>query len=55
MTRNAMMLLGLLTLAACGAAGAPSAPEPMAAKPGLTVTGEAQVGVVVNPAMVEGQ
>jgi hypothetical protein len=43
-------LLALLTLAACGADGAPSAAEP-----GLTVSGEAQMGVVVNPAMVEGQ
>lgn len=42
-------LLALLTLAACGADGAPSA------APGLTVSGEAQMGVVVNPSMVEGQ
>jgi uncharacterized lipoprotein YmbA len=45
-----MMILALLTLAACGADGAPSAAEP-----GLTVSGEAQLGVVVNPDLVEGQ
>jgi uncharacterized protein YggE len=49
MTRVVMML-AVLTLAACGADGAPSAAEP-----GLTVSGEAQVGVVVNPDLVEGQ
>jgi ABC-type glycerol-3-phosphate transport system substrate-binding protein len=48
MTR-VMMMLAALTLAACGADGAPSA------EPGLTVSGEAQVGVVVNPDLVEGQ
>jgi uncharacterized protein YggE len=44
-----VMMLAVLTLAACGANGAPSA------EPGMTVSGEAQVGVVVNPDMVEGQ
>ena len=50
MTRITLFLLALLTLAACGADGAPSA-----ATPGLTVSGDAQMGVVVNPSMVEGQ
>lgn len=37
-------ILALLTLAACGAAGAPQPPA-SAAAPGVTITGEAQVGV----------
>jgi hypothetical protein len=49
MTRIVAMM-ALLTLAACGADTAPTVGEP-----GVTVSGEAQVGVVVNPAMVEGQ
>jgi hypothetical protein len=48
MTR-VMAVLTVLALVGCGADGAPSA------EPGLTVSGEAQLGVVVNPAMVEGQ
>jgi hypothetical protein len=43
--------LALLTLAACGADGAPSAAES-----GVSLSGEVATGVVVvNPAMVEGQ
>jgi hypothetical protein len=49
MTRIVAML-ALLTLVACGADTAPSVGEP-----GLTVSGDAEVGVVVNPSMVEGQ
>ena len=47
MTR-VLTLLAMLTLAACGADGAPSANEP-----GLTMSGEVEMGVVVNPGMVE--
>jgi hypothetical protein len=45
------LFLALLTLTACGADGTPTAPV----QPGVTVTGEAQMGVVVNPNYVEGQ
>ena len=37
-------LLACLTLAACGADGEPQAPT----KPGISVSGEAQIGVVLN-------
>jgi predicted small lipoprotein YifL len=37
-----LALIALLTLAACGADGAPEPPT----KSGITVTGEAQIGVV---------
>ena len=43
MTRSILTLLTLATLAACGADGAPKPPAP---KPGVTVSGQAQVGVV---------
>ncbi len=43
MTRRIVTLLTLATLAACGADGAPKPPAPQS---GLTVTGQAQVGVV---------
>jgi hypothetical protein len=39
-----LLLLAYLALAACGADGAPEAPS----KSGVTVSGEASVGVVVN-------
>lgn len=39
-----MILVACLALAACGADGEPQAPT----KPGLTVSGEAQIGVVVK-------
>jgi hypothetical protein len=39
-----LLLLACLTLAACGADGAPEPPT----KTGVTVTGEAQVGVVLK-------
>ncbi len=42
-----LALLILPLLAACGADGAPEAPA-KAAKPGITVTGEASFGVVAN-------
>lgn len=48
--RVMILLCAGLLLAACGADGAPSA----GASPGVTVTGEVAMGVVVvNPAMVE--
>lgn len=43
MTRTILTLLTLATLAACGADGAPKPPAP---KPGITISGQAQVGVV---------
>lgn len=39
-----LFLLACLTLAACGADGAPEKP----ANPGITVQGEANIGVVVK-------
>jgi hypothetical protein len=39
-----LLLLAYLALAACGADGAPEAPS----KSGVTISGEASVGVVVN-------
>jgi hypothetical protein len=41
-----ILLLSLLALAACGADGAPLAPSQSASQPGLTVSGQVQVGVV---------
>lgn len=49
-------LLALLTLAACGADGAPSAAAPASAPAtGVSISGDARMGVVVNPSMVESQ
>ncbi len=39
-----LILLACLALAACGADGAPEPPT----KPGITISGEAQVGVVLK-------
>lgn len=39
-----LFLIACLALAACGADGAPEKP----ANPGITVSGEAQVGVVIK-------
>lgn len=39
-----LFLIACLALAACGADGAPEKP----ANPGITISGEAQVGVVVK-------
>jgi hypothetical protein len=39
-----LILLSCLALAACGADGKPQAPTPT----GVTVTGDAQIGVVSN-------
>lgn len=39
-----MILAACLVLAACGADGEPQAPT----KPGVTVSGDAQIGVVVK-------
>jgi hypothetical protein len=45
-TRKLALALVLLPfLAACGADGAPKPPEKPAAKPALTITGTARVGV----------
>lgn len=38
-------ILALLALAACGADGAPTKPAP---KPGVSISGEASIGVVVK-------
>ena len=38
-------LLTLATLTACGAAGAPTAPKPAPAASGVTISGEASMGV----------
>ncbi len=40
--------LSLTLLAACGADGPPVAPAQTAAKPGLSISGEAEIGVVFN-------
>ncbi len=42
-TRAALAALGLALLAGCGADGAPERPAP---KSGVTVSGEARIGVV---------
>jgi predicted small lipoprotein YifL len=51
------LLAVLAVLAACGADGPPSAPaaaSDAAPQPGITLTGEAQLGVVVvNPGFLE--
>lgn len=39
-----LLLLAALAVAACGADGAPEPPT----KPGITVTGEAEIGVVIR-------
>ncbi len=39
-----LLVVACLALAACGADGEPQPP----AKPGLTVSGEAQIGVVIK-------
>lgn len=41
-----ILLISLLALAACGADGAPVPPSQSAAQPGLTITGQAKVGIV---------
>ncbi len=42
---RAIALLALLAVAACGADGAPTKPAP---RPGVSISGEAAVGVVVK-------
>jgi hypothetical protein len=49
--RRTFAMLALLTLAACGADGAPSA----SSEPGVRFTGDARLGVVVNPNQLEGR
>ena len=46
MTRACVMLLTLLALTACGVDGAPQPPAGAAPPPGVSVTGEARIGVV---------
>jgi hypothetical protein len=47
MPRLALMaLLACVTLAACGADGAPRPPGETAPPPGITLSGEARIGVV---------
>ncbi len=41
-----ILLISLLALAACGADGAPVPPSQSAAQPGLTIAGQAKVGIV---------
>jgi hypothetical protein len=52
MMTKTLAILALLTLAACGADGAPSSPSREA---GVSFTGDARLGVVVNPNQLEGQ
>lgn len=40
-----ILLLSLLALAACGADGPPIPPGQSASQPGLTVSGQVQVGI----------
>lgn len=50
---RSILLSALVTLAACGTDGPPRAPEP-APQTGITMSGEARMGVVVvNPAFLE--
>ncbi len=46
--KTAIVLFALFGLAACGADGAPSA-----SRPGVAVSGDVAVGVVVNPNELE--
>lgn len=45
---RSLALFCLLTLAACGADGAPERPLAATAATGVTLSGDAQVGVVVK-------
>lgn len=51
MTRT-VAIFALLILAACGVDGAPSSPS---RDTGVTFSGDARLGVVVNPNQIEGQ
>lgn len=44
--RRATLLVLLTLLAACGADGAPTPPASATAQPGVTVGGDARIGVV---------
>lgn len=47
---KAVSLALLAALAACGVAGAPVRPQSAdAAKTGISVSGDARVGIVINP------
>jgi predicted small lipoprotein YifL len=41
-------LLACLTLAGCGADGPPQAPASSTPPPGLTISGDARIGIVSN-------
>jgi predicted small lipoprotein YifL len=55
--RSTGLVAALSLLAACGTDGPPRAPDPAteaAAQPGISVSGEVQMGVVVvNPSFLE--
>ena len=42
-----LILIALLGLAGCGADGEPIAPQPEPAKPGITISGEARIGIIM--------
>jgi hypothetical protein len=52
MISRSLAILALLTMVACGADGAPSAPS---RGTGITFSGDARLGVVVNPNQIEPQ
>lgn len=52
MMKRTLATLALLSLAACGADGAPSSPSSEA---GVSFSGDARLGVVVNPNQLEGR
>ncbi|WP_323784836.1 argininosuccinate lyase [Thalassovita sp.] len=42
-----LIVIALLALAGCGADGEPTAPAPKTSQPGITISGEATIGVVL--------
>ncbi len=52
MMMRTLAMLAVLTLVACGADGAPSSPS---RGTGVSFSGDARLGVVVNPNQLEGQ
>ncbi|MFD1794551.1 hypothetical protein ACFSC1_00985 [Paracoccus aurantiacus] len=45
---KSLAILALLTLAACGVDGPPVRPDPETPPPGLTVSGDARIGVATT-------